>query len=227
MSKEKSPKKIMSNDANSALVMRGNRLKRLRNLTNLNREEFCANGEINFNTLTSWELGRFGGLTTSGAEKILQKVKKAEVHCSLEWLMEGTGPEPSVNPLSPIQFEHPENLTEELIIDYELACFKAKNIDAVSLLIDDNGMEPNYHENDIVAGKKRTGARIKTTLGHDCIVETETGEQLLRNVRKGAHPNTYTLVCNNPDIRKWPSVLSDVKLKFAAPVIWYRKKDIP
>lgn len=208
-------------------AIRAKRLKRVRNLANLSREELCADGDINRHTYIGWETGRFAGLTTIGAEKVLEKITRKGVHCSLAWLMEGEGPEPSVNPISPMQFDSTPNLPEELIIDYELACFKAKNSHAVSLIIDDEGMAPQYHGGDIVAGKKRVGEQIETTIGYDCIVETENGDYLLRNIRKGKDPYTYTLVCNNPAIQKKASVLPNVKLIFAAPVIWHRKKDIP
>lgn len=212
--------------ANDSPEMRAKRLKRVRNLANLTREQMCGDKEINRNTLIGWENARFGGLTMSGAKKILAKVLHEGVHCTLEWLMNGTGPEPSVNPIPLVQENNSVELNEDLIITYELAFFKAKNSHAADLIVDDEGMLPQYHEGDYVAGKKKTGAAIQHTLGYDCIVQTETGEILLRNVREGKAPGTYTLVCNNPAVRKRNSVVPDVKLIYAAPVIWHRKKDI-
>lgn len=49
---------------------------------------------------------------------------------------------------------------------------------------------------------------------------------LLRNLRAGQKPEVYTLVCNNRQAKERISVLSDVRLNYAAPVIWHRKKDI-
>jgi len=206
--------------------MRAKRIKRVRNLANLSREQMCEDGEINRHTLIGWENGRFGGLTESGAEKIISKVKKEGVHCAVEWLMEGEGPEPSVNHIPLMDENKLLNLSEEVIITYELAFFKSKNLHAVDLIVNDDGMLPQYHEGDIVAGKKKTEKDIEHTIGLDCIVETETGEILLRNVREGKYRQTYTLVCNNPSIKKKPSVISDVKLIYAAPVVWHRKRDV-
>ncbi|OGT45086.1 MAG: hypothetical protein A3E82_01065 [Gammaproteobacteria bacterium RIFCSPHIGHO2_12_FULL_38_11] len=111
---------------------------------------------------------------------------------------------------------------------YELEFFKAKNPNAVNLIVDDEGMLPQYHIGDMVAGKKRIDKEIEFTVGTDCIVETSYGEKLLRNVRAGKHKNKqcYTLVCTNSTMTAKPSVISDVELIYAAPVIWHRKKDI-
>lgn len=206
--------------------MRGMRLKRIRNLANLSREQMCEDGEINRHTLVGWENGRFGGLTTKGAERIVIKVRNEGVHCTAEWLMEGEGTEPSVNPIPFMPHNESSDLNEDLTIAYELAVFKAKNTNAVDLMVDDDGMTPQYHEGDIVAGKKRTGKDIEKTIGHDCIVATEAGDVLLRNVRAGERRHTYTLICNNPAIKKRNSVIANVKLTYSAPVIWLRKKDI-
>lgn len=219
---------IRTNDnhlANDSSEMRAWRLKRVRNLANLTREQMCEDGEINRNTLISWENARFGGLTTSGAAKVLNKITREGVHTSLDWLMYGTGPEPSVNPIPLINENNPIECNEDIIIAYELAFFKAKNFDAVDFIVDDEGMSPQYQVTDRVAGKKRTGEDMRLILGRDCIVQTENGEIFLRNVREGKDSNTFTLICNNPLIKNKNSILLNVKLAYAAPVIWHRKKD--
>jgi transcriptional regulator with XRE-family HTH domain len=214
-----------SSPTNDSPEMRARRLKRLRNLANLSREQMSANGDIKRNTLIGWENGRFGGLTSGGAIKVLAKVSQEGVHCSLDWLMHGKGPEPSVNPLPLIQQDDFVELNEEIVIAYELAFFKAKNLNAVDMIVEDEGMHPQFKETDCVAGKKKIGKDIQLTIGCDCIVETEDGEVLLRNVREGKDPYTYTLICNNPAIKNRSSVVLNVKLKYAAPVIWHRKKE--
>lgn len=201
------------------------RLKRVRNLANLSREQMCEDGDINRNTLISWENARFGGLTTSGAIKVLAKIKLEGVHCSLDWLMYGIGSEPSVNPIPPFQVDNFTESNEEVVIAYELAFFRSRNLYAVDMVVNDDGMAPQYQENDYVAGKKKMGTHIQTAIGRDCIVQTENGEVLLRNVHEGRDLNTYTLVCNNAAIKKRNFILLDVKLVYAAPVIWHRRKD--
>jgi hypothetical protein len=142
--------------------------------------------------------------------------------------MEGTGAEPSVNPISSLPTEDLLNLSEDIIMTYELEFFKTKNPHTADLIVDDEGMLPQYRIGDIVAGKKRTGEEIARVIGNDCIVETIFGEKLIRNVRPGSskkNASCYTLVCTNPGITAKPSVVSDIELTYVAPVIWHRKKD--
>lgn len=217
-----------SNDNNLAKdspEMRAWRLKRIRNLANLTRDQMCEDGQINRNTLISWENARFGGLTQNGAVRIVAKVMQEGVYTTLDWLMHGLGAAPSVNPIPLIQENNSSEYNENLIIAYELAFFKAKNLNAVDFIVDDEGMLPQYKKTDVVAGKKRTEDQIQCILGRDCIVQTECGETLLRNIREGKDSNTFTLICTNPDIQMKRSILLDVKLVYAAPVIWHRRKD--
>jgi transcriptional regulator with XRE-family HTH domain len=204
--------------------MRAWRLKRVRNLANLNRNQMCDDGEIKQNTLIGWECARFGGLTRNGAIKVLSRITREGVHCSLEWLMDGIGPEPSVNPNPSIQSPEFEN-NEDAVIAYELACFKSKNINAVDMIVDDEGMLPQYQEGDCVAGKKRMGKEIQQVIGRDCIVQTTDGAVLLRNLREGNEPDLYTLICNNSDIKTRSFITLNVRLVYAAPIIWHRMAD--
>lgn len=227
MTVEKLIKNNQLTHSHDLIEMRAKRLKRIRNLANLSREELCAGTDINQYTLVGWENGRFGGLSYKGAEKVIARVKKESVHCTVEWLMEGAGAEPSVNPIASMPKEELLNLSEDIIMAYELEFFKTKNPNSADLIVNDTGMLPQYHIGDIVAGKKRIGKEIELTIGSDCIIETSYGEKLLRNVRAGNHKNKacYTLVCTNPAITTKPSVISDVELIYSAPVVWHRKKN--
>ena len=210
---------------NDSPEIRAWRLKRIRNLANLSREQMCKDGEIKRNTLIGWENARFGGLTANGAAKIIEKITTEGVHCTLDWLMYGIGVEPSVNPLPVIQENSHTEHNEDILIAYELAYFKSNHLNAVGLIVDGDEMIPQYHKTDCVAGKKKTGKDIQHTIGQNCIVQLENGETLLRNIRAGDDLDTYTLVCNNSFVKNKPSVITNVKLTYAAPVIWHRKKD--
>src|SRR3990167_2532353 len=176
MTVEKLIKNNQLSHSHDSIEMRAKRLKRIRNLANLSREELCAGTDINQYTLVGWENGRFGGLSYKGAEKVIARVKKENVHCTVEWLMEGTGAEPSVNPIASMPKEELLNLNEDITFSYELEFFKAKNPHAIDLIVDDEGMLPQYHIGDMVAGKKRAGKEIEFTIGADCIIETTDGE---------------------------------------------------
>ncbi len=60
---------------------RGNRVKRCRNIANLTREAVCDTGALNILTLKGWELGKHGGLSEAGAQKVLARVEKEGVRC--------------------------------------------------------------------------------------------------------------------------------------------------
>jgi hypothetical protein len=50
-------KKVIVTTERSSGDARAERLKRLRNLANLSREQMCESGELNINTLKGWEIG--------------------------------------------------------------------------------------------------------------------------------------------------------------------------
>lgn len=97
-------KKVEILDEKSTPEARAKRLRRVRNLANLSRKALCEDGLINVNTLKGWELGRYGGLPKDGAEKIIQRIAREGVHCTLDWLLHEIGPGPrliSNDPASP------------------------------------------------------------------------------------------------------------------------------
>lgn len=75
----------------SIAIERGNRVKRCRNIANLTREAMCHADDISIMTLKGWELGKYGGINEAGAQRVLARVKKEAVRCSLNWLMTGAG----------------------------------------------------------------------------------------------------------------------------------------
>lgn len=205
---------------------RANRLKRIRNLADLSREQLCDDGTINRNTLIGWENARFGGLTKNGAKKVLAITSKKYVYCTLNWLMQGIGPEPSVIPLPHLQRSdiHPSN--EEKIIESELSLFMARNNNAVNLYVSDASMLPQFQCGDVVAGKKKYASEIQAAIGYDCIVEIQNGTVLLRHLLASDKPETFVLKCMNPHTTKSNLIIPECGLCYAAPVIWHRKIDV-
>jgi transcriptional regulator with XRE-family HTH domain len=224
---------VMADDLDSPEA-RGRRLKRIRNMANLSREQMCDDGSINIHTLSGWENGRFGGLTTTGATRVLQRVAKEGVRCSLEWLLSeiGTGPEIVADfskikdDLEKIVEHQPISLSEETeVIINELLLFKKHVPNVADLVITDDSMLPQFAAGDYVAGRKRFKKDIKKLIGLNCIVQTEEGKIYLRTLRIGPHENTFALTATNPYTEAEDAVLYDIKLVSAAPVIWHRKKD--
>ena len=79
---------------------RTRRLKHIRNIASLSREEMCNGGKINRYTLISWKNGRLA-TNDQRCGKIFAKAQKEDVYYTVEWLMDGKGPQPSGNHISP------------------------------------------------------------------------------------------------------------------------------
>ena len=215
---------------------RGKRLKSLRMMTGLTRKAMQEKYDLSAGTLQGWEDGRYGGLTRKGAERILSAIIGEGVHCNLDWLLFGTGIGPHMmdtvgcNPSddSGKYTNNPNNVpsVEIASIMDELLHFRKRNPGVIDMMIGDDGMYPHYQIGDFVAGRRRTNDRIAGLWGLDCIVQTSNGEVLLRRLRKGSSPHTYTLVCTNENTSVLEPVKYDVSLVCAAPVIWLRRKDL-
>lgn len=235
MSREKIKiaKKSENLDPLSSPEKQGNRVKRVRNMANLSREQMCEDGEINIHTLVGWENGRFGGLSRSGAVRVVRKLAQEGVHCTVEWLLNEIGAGPFIvadytKAKLDLQKDNPPELQvdeEETLITHELILFRKQHRDAIDFVVNDDAMVPLYNKGDYVAGIKRYKERIKSIIGLDCIVQTKNGKIMLRNVRNGPASDTYTLVCSNSMTEVSDGVIYDVNLVSAAPVIWHRKKD--
>lgn len=200
---------------------RGERLRRIRNLANLSRKTLCEEAEININTYIGYEVGRYGGLTKKGADRVITYLTSKGVYCSLDWLMQGEGKAPKVitESTAPTSFLESETLK----MAEELQLFHSHYKNSIDYQIIDDGMLPLYEIGSYVAGVACSEVNIKKVVGFDCIVKTKSGELIVRNVREGRIENTYTLTCINPETSVNSPILYDVKLSFAAKIIWHRK----
>lgn len=201
---------------------RGERLRRVRNLANLSRKDLCDEAQININTYIGYEVGRYGGLTKKGADKVINHLSSKGVYCTLDWLMHGIGAGPSVN--TDIQLKKSvEIYSETHKIKDELLLFHAHYKNAVDYQITDNGMFPIYEIGSYVAGIACFGDTIENLIGSDCIIQTANGGLIVRNLRRGRLKDFYTLTCINPDTLLDYPILYDEKISFAARIIWHRK----
>lgn len=200
---------------------RGERLRRIRNLANLSRKNLCDEADININTYIGYEVGKYGGLTKKGAELIISYLSTKGVYCSLEWLIHGVGKGPYT--IVDMPNVSSDTLNEEQKIHTELTLFHSHYPSAVDFQIIDDGMLSVYEVGSYVAGISFSDMAIETIIGCDCIIQTQTGERLVRNLREGRIKNTYTLTCINPHTLMNVPILYDIKLAFAAKIIWHRK----
>jgi len=230
------PKTLSKKEAQKIISKaKGRRLQRVRNLAGWNRKELVEKAAINLNTLRGWETGLATGLSKKGAQRILQAVETEGVICRYEWLMNGVGPGPRVIDVMELNSEdeiHPvvtkpiSQAAEEKQIIKELEFFRIGNKDSIELIVSDDGLAPFYKIGDYVAGIKRYGKQIKTLLDQDCIVQTQSGNILLRKFKAGSEKDRYNLVCTNTDTSVKEPVQYNVTLTAAAPVIWIRRREI-
>lgn len=223
---------FIQNNSSSSAIAKAERLKRVRNLANLSREEFCVNGEINLTTLISWEVARFGGLSKKGAASVIARVAKEGVFVTPEWLLYeiGVGPEVQADykklPKAKEKLKLATQLpSEKARIIEELMVFKSLNKYATDFMITDDAMLPHYQEGDYVAGTKRFGEKIHLLVGYDCIVQVNDGRILMRHLQQGPRYDSFNLVSTNLQSKVQNAVIYDVKLASAAPIVWHRRKE--
>lgn len=215
--------------ADNSSKAKGNRVKRVRYLANLTREAFCEGSSVNLSTLISWEVGRFGGLSSKGAKKIVERVAKEGVICTPEWLINQVGPGPTLHADIESVIGNLTNLPLKVsallppTIQKELVLFKSLYSNSIDLIVDDDSMLPVYNVGDLVAGAKRYRGDIDSLIGETCIVQLKNGETLLRNLQCGDKKNFFHLLAYNFKSNKPNLFLYNVELQSAAVVVWHRR----
>lgn len=216
---------------------RSDRLRRLRNLANLTRKDLCEGAGININTYIGYEVGKYGGITKKGANKVVGYLEKKGVYSTIEWLMTGCGLPPTVTTDFQSNINITENINlslrlpncdqkEESKISEEISLFYKHYANATGLLVNDDGMSPKYDEGDYVAGIRKFGSDIDDLVGLDCIVQTLEENFFVRTLSQGRVGSCYTLLCINPKTNVDQPVIYDVSLISAASIIWHRRPKV-
>lgn len=223
-------KKVIVLDKQSTPEARAERLRRVRNMANLKREQMCDDGQMNVNTYKGWEIARYGGLPIDGAERVIARVSQEGVVCSLDWLLYGTGMGPYTIPNSSKLtigaggIKACDRLTiSEQLINNEIILFRKQYIDTMDYKIEDDGLSPHYLPGDYVAGIKCHGENIQTLVGNHCIIQTTDGKLQARYIKQGNFPGKYLLLCTNLDTGVKNPACYDVTLLSAALIIRHYK----
>lgn len=140
----------------------GARIRVLRIILGISREEFCKKHGINFNTLTSIELDRLK-ISLKQYKKIIHAFQEEGVYVEKAWIEDGKGPAPS-RFLSHIQQDR-NSFLETWSRGF------SNNKQAVCLQVKGDFMEPFYSIGDYVGGIWHSSPH--TLLGKRCIVEFE------------------------------------------------------
>lgn len=215
-------------DEKSTPKAQGERLRRLRNITNMSRLELIHKYNIpTLNTYKNWELGGVKrGLPKSALRKINEICRGEGIQFTIEWLLHGIGQGPQIAK----QFDEtstadtPELKEEKKMLMDELMLFRQHVRDAIDIVMPDDSMAPRFVKGEYAAGEKLFKKDLASAVGLDCIVQTEDGKLLLRHVRERNEKGLFTLMTHNTSAEIKEPVLYEVKIVNAAPVIWQRRK---
>lgn len=201
-------------------ILRAKRIRYLREeIVNLSREKFGEKHNISRHSLQNWEDLRYGGLTENSAYILLQAFRAEGIDCDIDWLLYGEGIDPTAKKVC--RDTNYTNMSDEAILTEELQLFYKLHPNAVDALIIDDAMQPYLSPRDRVAGERLFNNDLAKAVGLICIVQTQSGDSLVRLVQQGAATNHYSLVCSNPTLNQ--PTIENTKLFSAAPIIWIRK----
>lgn len=173
-------------------LARGLRLKRLRTIANITRDELAERTGVSRASISYWENATYSGLSHKGAEKIVAAVTEKGVQCSIGWLLLGLGSEPYLirrdEPLLAIPIAP--------TIDQEIALFTSLYPQAVVIEISHADMLPIFHPRDRVGGIWQS-SESPIFQPHYSIIK-ESGALQIKWISHYAHYELYA-----PVIRLW------------------------
>lgn len=211
-------------------VARANRVRSLRKMTQLSRNEFQKRFGVAAGTLQHWEDGQKNGLSLKGAKRLTQVLKQVGIYCTAEWLMHGKGSSPQQLPTNddtlvnlPEKIWSVQENQEIECIATELSLFTQHYSEVINTVVSDDAMEPRFTQGEYVAGIRCYQQDIGRLVGQDCIVVTTDGELLVRRIKIMEAPGFYTLSCLNLNTTITRPVLYNTELVSAAPIIWARR----
>ena len=206
---------------------RGKHVRMVRSMTGLTIIDFAKELGVSRGSVIGWEQGKAGGLTEKGAEKIVSVAEKYKISCANIWLMHGIGDPPAFmnkTIAEPKQKYSTKNQKPDIPapVIKEINLFESNYKNAVTTRLEDDCMQPFFAAGDVVGGVELFGSEINKALGEHCIVETVNNEILVRKLTQGSTTNVYNLLSTNLDSQAINSILTDVTLLSAAPIVWIR-----
>ena len=221
----------------SSRASRGQRVETLRKMTRLSRQEFARVHGLPYGSLQNWEDPKYGGLTKTGAPRVIAAFLKEGIVCNESWLLDGEGPTPYVSAsvlldrmqLKSAGFVRPGSVhnKESLNMEDEVSLFQHHYKDTLNMVVFDEGLLPTFSVGDHVAGLRFEGEAIAQFVGMTCIVQQQGSDEcLLRQLERSTseRPGTYNLVCTYEKAMVDQKVIEDAELASVAPVAWVRKR---
>lgn len=207
----------------------GKRILYVRNLTCLPRGAFCKKNNIPIITLRSWESSIH--IKIKAAKRFSAAITKEGIYCDPFWVISGAGRPPYLlvyNNIADSSSKSFYGSFDEKIVE-EIKHLKKTYKNIIHQLIIDDSMHPFLHPGDYIAGFYTTDPT--EYIGYPCIVETVSGQNLVRIVNEGIDDNEdqgkdkkkYNLTTLNPVSMHNLSLLKQ-EIKRIARIFWIRKK---
>lgn len=215
--------------AQNRAQLKGRRLRMLRILSGLTRQELYEKVHISPSTMNTWETARVE-LTESGATRICVAFSKVGILCAKEWLLTGEGSPPrimtaversifsesmedlSVSDSFSVDTQSVQDLPVAHDIAEELRFFIKTHDNALFHVVNENFMNSRYKVGDCVAGSI---ADPGTLLNCVVIIEKEDGKTILGKLLS-YNNGLCEIFCD----MKSPHKL--IKANKTAEVLWHR-----
>lgn len=205
----------------NVIIERGKRLQSLRKKVGLTRLAFAEQTGMSANTLKALELGDREltpqkALLFSNLFSGLFSVSLGEdaYEASFDYLYYGKKGD------SGLQKDQIIQDNDDLRIQNEIT-FLMSNPSYMVLKVHDDFMSPLYNEGDIVAGKKVMNKnQFLHYQGHICLLETESGEILLRRIIKTDY-RKITACILNANISNSMNIVEEFETRSIAQAIWH------
>jgi transcriptional regulator with XRE-family HTH domain len=205
----------------TALNTIANRIRYLRNLTGLTRDEVAEYSHITKSALEKWENGT-ANISARNVTRLINMAADQSIACTAEWLLHGEGhPPKTVVPSSLSEHQASVGNTIETALR-DLNLFKMTYPQGLTLMITDDAMADYYVSGDFVGGLSVDLDKLKQYLNYACIVQTADGKTRLRRI--GCEDGSWFLYGTNTRHNGWPYLEKDVKIAKVAPVFWHRLK---
>lgn len=115
-----------------------------------------------------------------------------------------------------------EEIAHEIEILKEVNNFRETNDDAEVRMVQDELMLPLYAPGDYVGGFKLIKSDFHHALDNHCIIETKTGEILIRTLEKANDSENFVFNSFNHNTQSKTN-FSASKIQSIIPIVWHRK----
>lgn len=218
---------MKTEETNSSI---GERLKFMRSISMLSRNDVFRKYGISSSSIDSWERNIAIPNKTS-FQKLISAYKNEGLNVSEKWIQTGAGNPPVTNLLVNNSLESIEKnkflddyLNKDKLLSKETEFFKSLYKNAIVIQVSNDEMRPFYTPGDTIGGILKFGSEIEHCIGKDCITLLKNGTKIFRRLIKNVATKKYNLICLNPYLAKTiePTIFN-AKIKAAAPVLWIRR----